>query len=48
MAYTSAGITKLVSRLHTELLARLTPAQQRQLRTLLARIDPTSQTGHPA
>lgn len=82
MAYTSAGITKLVSRLqskglitrtrdpqdgrafivtltpegrrlleigleahiprlHTELLARLTPAQQRQLHGLLARIDPT-------
>src|SRR3954453_20103205 len=38
------GIEAHVPRLHTELLGRLTPAQQRQLRTLLARVDATLQT----
>jgi DNA-binding MarR family transcriptional regulator len=38
------GIEAHVPRLHTELLDRLTPTQQRQLRRLLARIDATLQT----
>jgi DNA-binding MarR family transcriptional regulator len=42
-----AGLKAHIPRLDTEVITRLTPAQRRQLQTLLARIDPGETSAAP-